>query len=155
MSHSPSIWRQGPLYRGTAACEETEHGLVLTNWHRILLVVVVAEQAASTRQNCWQMHFVDLTRTSFFPSDRTNKRRQWKASRSTARSLKAHGHDQISRGLSPPGQRHPKSWILPCGRHNLRATSLARLGMTSRLTFSPSVNPQPASVEGVRFPLFF
>lgn len=72
MSHSPSIWRQGPLYRGTAACEETEHGLVLTNWHRILLVVVVAEQAASTRQNCWQMHFVDLTRTTLFlrPTER-------------------------------------------------------------------------------------
>lgn len=31
--------------------------------------------------------------------------------------------------------------ILPCGRHNHRATSLARLGMTSRLTFSPSINP--------------
>lgn len=51
-------------------------------------------------------------------------------------------------------KRHPGvlPGILPCGRH--RATSLARLGMTSRLTFSPGVNPQPASVGRVRFPLF-
>lgn len=67
MSHSPSIWRQGPLYRGTAACEETEHGPVLTNKHSLN-----RPPARSPGRTAGKCAFVDLTRTSLFfhPTER-------------------------------------------------------------------------------------
>jgi len=57
----------------------------------------------------------------------------------------------IARPLILPVPRGIRaSCILPCGRHNHRASSF---GMTSRLTFSPSINRSLPRVRRVRFHL--